>query len=63
MNILIKRDVCVGCGMCAGICPEVFIMDIGGKSCVMELSESEVELCEEKIRECADICPVGAIVI
>ena len=49
---------CIGCGLCASICPEVF-----------EINEDQVaravgEICEETedtVREARDNCPVDAI--
>ncbi|MCU6747836.1 ferredoxin [Faecalicatena acetigenes] len=49
---------CIGCGLCASICPEVF-----------EINEDQVaqavgEICEateDTVREARDNCPVDAI--
>jgi len=53
--IKIDQNKCVGCGMCAGLCPETFKMNPNGKA----------EVINEKITDCAknaaENCPVEAI--
>ncbi len=57
-----KYDVneeCIGCGMCNGICPEVFEMTEEG---VAKAIESDVlPEYEESAQEAKDGCPVSAI--
>ena len=53
------NENCIGCGLCAGICPEVFSMTDEG---VAEAIESEVPAeAEGTAAEAKDSCPVGAI--
>lgn len=53
------NDQCIGCGLCAGICPEVFSMTDEG---VAKAIESEVPPeSEAAAAEAKDSCPVGAI--
>ena len=53
------NENCIGCGLCAGICPEVFSMTDEG---VAKAIESEVPAgSEEAAAEAKDSCPVGAI--
>ena len=53
------NDGCIGCGLCAGTCPEVFSMADEG---VAKAIESEVPVeCEAVAAEAKDGCPVGAI--
>lgn len=53
------NENCIGCGLCAGICPEVFSMTDEG---VAKAIESEVPAgSEETAAEAKDSCPVGAI--
>ncbi len=55
--IKVDQDKCVGCGMCAGLCPETFVMNAAGKS---EVLNGEVNDCA---KNAAENCPVGAIIL
>ena len=56
----VAKDLCVGCGMCAGACPEGFrLSDDGLAEGYQELPETSVE----DARQAAEDCPVGAIAI
>ena len=61
MKVKVNKDACIGCGACAAICDEVFEINDEG------LSESKVEEVKEElqdeVRDAADSCPTGAIVI
>ncbi len=53
------NDECIGCGMCEGICPEVFSMTDEG---VAKASDEEVSAENiEKAAEAKENCPVSAI--
>lgn len=53
------NDNCIGCGLCASICPEVFEMTDEG---VAKASEMDVDTAQEaSAQEAMDGCPVGAI--
>lgn len=59
MKANVDKDVCIGCGLCPSICPEVFDMDDDGKA---KAVVSEVaSAAQDETREAADSCPVGAI--
>ena len=51
---------CIGCGMCAGTCPEVFRMQDDGTAEVYHQPETQDE---PLAKEAAEGCPVGVIVI
>jgi len=60
MKASIDRDGCIGCGLCAEICPSVFRMDEEG------LAEVYGEITDEtqgSAEEARDSCPVSVISI
>ncbi|MGN0526786.1 MAG: ferredoxin [Acutalibacteraceae bacterium] len=52
------NENCIGCGLCASICPEVFSMT---DSETAKASDDIIDEREESVREAADSCPVDAI--
>ena len=58
MNATVNEN-CIGCGLCAGVCPEVFSMGDDGFAHGGEVSP---ELLGEA-QEARDGCPVSAISI
>lgn len=57
MKIEIDRDGCIGCGLCAEICPEVFKIAEDGLSTVIPGANGS----DDKVAEAADACPVSVI--
>lgn len=55
--VKVDKNKCVGCGLCAGSCPESFQMDLNGKA---EVIKDEATSCA---KEMAANCPVSAISI
>jgi ferredoxin len=55
MSIKVDQDLCIGCGACAAICPDVFKMGESGKAEVT--SQDNVECA----KNAASGCPVQAI--
>ena len=53
------NDSCIGCGMCAGTCPEVFSMSDEGIAVAIETEVPEEAL--DSAAEAKDGCPVSAI--
>ena len=56
MKVTVNED-CIGCGMCEGVCPEVFQLDASSMSQVV----GDADAHSDKVMEAAEICPVNAI--
>ena len=58
MRVTVDEETCIGCGLCAETCPEVFeLKDDKAIARMEEVPEDLVESC----REAAEECPVEAI--
>ncbi|MDF2484311.1 MAG: hypothetical protein K0R46_479 [Herbinix sp.] len=61
MKAFVERNGCIGCGLCADTCPEVFRMDAEG---LAEVYTSPVPAdAEAAAKEAEDSCPVSVIMI
>lgn len=61
MKAIVDQSTCIGCGLCADTCPEVFEMTDDGVAVAIETDiPSEFE---DSAQEAADNCPVEAISI
>ena len=60
MKATVDAAICIGCGLCTNICPEVFEMN--GDIAVVKGGLSP-ENAEASCKEAADSCPVTAIQI
>ena len=56
MKARINQELCVSCGLCASMNPEVFQMDENGLATAVKETEDETLL-----QESIDSCPVSAI--
>ena len=61
MNASINRDGCIGCGLCAGTCPEVFQMADDGLAEVY-LDPIPDNLCDSALQAMNE-CPVSVITV
>jgi ferredoxin len=60
MRVVVDDETCIGCGLCAETCPEVFEMeDDKAKVKVDEVPGEATESCKEAVEN----CPVEAIQI
>jgi len=60
MKPKVDKNKCIGCGLCASTCPDVFELDEDGKSIVKEDADCEKADC---CKEAADNCPAKAITL
>ena len=56
-EVFVDQDVCIGCGLCASVVPEVFRLNDDGVSEVYEEGGAD----ESRIQEAIDSCPVNCI--
>lgn len=59
MKAEVDAEVCIGCGLCVEICPEVFEMN-DNNIAVVKVDSVPAET-ESSSREAAENCPVEAI--
>lgn len=55
--VKVNQEKCIGCGLCAGLCPDTFQMNLDGKS---EVIKDQVTDC---VKQAAAGCPVDAIIM
>ena len=60
MQVIVNQDLCIGCGICANMCPSCFEMKDDMKSYVVEDCDCSAEECCE---QATSSCPVQAIEI
>lgn len=59
MKAKVNKDVCIGCGACTAICPEVFEFSDEGFAKVITPEVPEGK--EDEVKDAAEGCPTGAI--
>ncbi len=56
LKVTVDETLCVGCGLCEQLCPEVFKID---SDAIAKVKASECS--QHNLPEIADQCPVSAI--
>ena len=59
MKLKVEKDICIGCGACQAICPDVFEIDDDGLA-VSIVEEVNEDVIEDAI-DAKEGCPVNAI--
>lgn len=59
MKTCVDQDLCVGCGMCTNIAPDVFALNSDGKAEV--ISDAAANANRSGAAEAAGACPMEAI--
>lgn len=59
MKAFIDKDMCIGCGLCEAICPQVFTISDDGKAEV--IVEEIPDTLVDSARDAESQCPVNAI--
>ena len=59
MRANVDHSLCIGCGLCAGIEPNVFEMNSDN---LAEVIADTTPATEDTVNEAIDSCPVGAII-
>ena len=61
MKATIDRSGCIGCGLCADTCPEVFVMADDGIAEV--IAQTVPAGAQDSAVEAAECCPVNVITV
>jgi ferredoxin len=60
MKAFVDENTCISCGLCEGICPEVFSLETGVSVAIEGTVQADLE---DATREACESCPVTAISI
>lgn len=60
MKAFVDENTCISCGLCEGVCPEVFSLETGVSVAIEGQVAAEFE---DATREACESCPVTAISI
>lgn len=59
MKAYVDKDLCIGCGLCADICPEVF--EYGLEDAATVIADKVPTNAEDTAKEAEESCPTSAI--
>ena len=58
MRAYVDKELCIGCGLCTNIAPDVFAMNADGKA---EAVSDTTDANAESVKQAVEGCPVAAI--
>ncbi|MFH1896109.1 MAG: ferredoxin [bacterium] len=58
---VVDQNLCIGCGLCASLCPEVFELDEDTYKSKVKANVSEFTPSVARCQNAIDSCPVAAI--
>ena len=58
-KVAVDKDLCIGCGLCADMCPDVFELGDDGKADVKSEDAAKASIAGAK--DAASTCPTEAI--
>ncbi len=58
MRAHVDQELCIGCGLCTSVSPDVFAMNADGKA---EAVADTTDANGESVKQAIEGCPVGAI--
>jgi ferredoxin len=61
MKVIVDPDLCLGCGICEGICPDVF--SLGSEPHAVVLLDPVPDQFQADVKDAAEQCPEEAIII
>ena len=61
MTVQIDKNLCISCGTCEALAPDVFKMDIDGKAELKKSFDENKNM--EAIKQVIETCPVNAVSI
>lgn len=61
MKACVDKELCIGCGLCASIAPEVYSIEDDGKAIAIEAEIEDSQIADAE--DAANSCPVAAISI
>ncbi len=59
MKVFVDKDICIGCGACQAICPNLFTIDDDGLAKVID--NKVPDQLTDDAKDAVENCPVGAI--
>lgn len=58
-KVTVSKDLCIGCGLCADTCPDVFVLGSDGKAEVKSQEAAQANL--QCAKDASLTCPTEAI--